>query len=525
MDAKAILDFNFPFSKSRILSLVWICLCVSGWCVSTAALEDVQDADDPRQLIKQAEKMTRKGNLLEAEAVLRRAVEKNPSYTKAKLSLSYVLIKQRKFIEAYDLSASVAKAEPKNARAFALVGYSLLNLGSFSDADKVLQTAYYLDKNDSIAWFSAGMLDFYENRISLSLTKLDRACYLSRDDPDFVFAYAQVLARDEKYKEAAANYRKFLDISSISDNDRRARIKGLINFLNYLGNRQKLYIVSDSAKQTTVPVNLFNMRPVVEVNIGDSKEKFRFVLDTGSGISVISKKTAERLGIKEVARGGEARAVGGNGKFEIVYGFLNSIVIGDTKIKNVPVYIRKFDEGNENVDGYIGLSLISKFLTTVDYGNLKFTLQKKEPAAVRDFEKDELALPLRLTTSGFLSGEVQIEGVETPLNFIVDTGASVSVISDDLANTSQISQFLSKEKMRVYGAAGVTENVNSFLLPSVSFGKHTRERIKAIALDLDVINETSGFEQAGILGGNFLMNYRVTFDFQNSKVTFVPVVK
>lgn len=144
---------------------------------------------------------------------------------------------------------------------------------------------------------------------------------------------------------------------------------------------------------------------------------------------------------------------------------------------------------------------------------------------MKSFESEALSLPLRLTSSGFLSGEVQIEGIETPLNFIVDTGASISVISEDLAGTEGINKFLTKETMRVYGAAGVTENVNSFVLPSVSFGKHTREKIKAIALNLDLINEASGFEQAGILGGNFLINYRVTFDFQNSKVTFVPIAK
>ena len=77
--------------------------------------------------------------------------------------------------------------------------------------------------------------------------------------------------------------------------------------------------------------------------------------------------------------------------------------------------------------------------------------------------------------------------------------------------------------MRVIGSAGVTEDVPSFLLPRVSFGTHTCESITAIALDLDMINEASGFEQAGILGGNFLRNYRMTFDFKNSKVIFVPI--
>ena len=51
------------------------------------------------------------------------------------------------------------------------------------------------------------------------------------------------------------------------------------------------------------------------------------------------------------------------------------------------------------------------------------------------------------------------------------------------------------------------------------------ESVNAIALDLGIINEASGFEQAGILGGNFLRNYRLTFDFKNSKVIFVPIVQ
>ena len=86
-----------------------------------------------------------------------------------------------------------------------------------------------------------------------------------------------------------------------------------------------------------------------------------------------------------------------------------------------------------------------------------------------------------------------------------------------------MSRFLRNEKMRVFGAAGVTEAAPSFLLPRVTFGAHSRRSIMAVALDLDLINETSGFEQAGILGGNFLKNYRLTFDFQNSKVMFEPV--
>ena len=520
---KAVLYFRTPVQKTSAIRFGWICLSLTLCCLTATALEDVQEAQDSRQLIKQAEKLSRRGNLSEAEILLRRAVELAPNESKAKINLSYILLKRHKFLEAYDTALPVAQAEPRNARAFALIGMAMLNLGNFSDAKKILQNAYFLDDQEPLAWFGAGMLDFYENRIFQSLPKLERAGALADNEPDFIFSTAQVYVRAEKYTEAAEAYQRFLDISPKSDTERRARIRGLINFLRYVGSKDKLYTIDGNLNQSTVPVALYNMRPIIEIRIGDAPEKLRFVLDTGSGISVISDETAQRLKIKSVARGGLARAIGGDGKFEIVYGFLKSINIGAAKIKNVPVYIRKFNSENENIDGYIGLSLISKFLTTIDYGSLMFTLRKKDRAAMTNFENEGSSLPLRLTSSGFLSGEVQIEGVELPLNFIVDTGASVSVISDDLANTNEISPFLTKDKMRVFGAAGVTENVSSFLLPSISFGSHTRERIKAVALDLKIINEASGFEQAGILGGNFLMNYRVTFDFQNSKVTFVPI--
>ena len=324
-------------------------------------------------------------------------------------------------------------------------------------------------------------------------------------------------------KEAADAYQRFLIISNDLDDDRRARIKGLVNFLNYLGAREQLYN-TEGADQTTVPVSLVGNRPIIKVKINGRKEPLNFVLDTGSGISVLSDKTARRLKIYPVSQGGFARGIGGDGKFAIIYGFVHEMEIGDVKIRNVPVYIREFHATNEDIDGYIGLSLISKFLTTIDYGNQTFALTKRsaDPPSAED---EDLALPLRLTSSGFLSGEVKLEGVDDTFNFIVDTGASVSVISDQLAGLQEVSRFEQEEKMRVIGSAGITEDVHSFLLPKVTFGSHSRQGVAAIALDLDLINEASGFQQAGILGGNFLRNYRLTFDFKNSRVTFVPITK
>src|SRR6185436_8525691 len=62
-------------------------------------------------------------------------------------------------------------------------------------------------------------------------------------------------------------------------------------------------------------------------------------------------------------------------------------------------------------------------------------------------------IPVRTTASGFLSGEVHIDGISKPLNFIIDTGATVTVLSERAAALEDANRFIKQGKMRVYGAA------------------------------------------------------------------------
>jgi len=508
---------QLPFRLRRSILLLSL---LSFIAVPIFAEDDVKPtADDAKSLVKQGEKLVRKGDFAGAEQLFKRASEARPNDSEIKLKLAYLYVKTRRYVEAYEIGHPIARDEPKNSYAFAVVGATYLGAGRFRDARMLLVNSIRLKNDQPLAWAGLGMLDFYENKITESLKNLEEAVFYDPLEPDFLYALAQVSARAEKYKEAATAYEGFLRVSRNTDDERRARIKGLINFLRYLGNKQSLY-QTGGQDSTEVKFDLVGNRPIIQLRINGRPDPLNFVLDTGSGISVISDEAAKELGIKSITKGGFAKGIGGNGKFEIVYGFIRDVDIGDVTVRNVPVYIRKFHSDGQ-IHGYIGLSLISKFLTTVDYGNSTFGLRKKD--SVRAEDAGAVSVPLRLTSSGFLSGEVQLEGFDSPLNFIVDTGASVSVISSDLAANTAMAPHVQEERMRVIGAAGITEDVPSFLLPKVTMGTHSRNSITAIALDLNLINEASGFEQAGILGGNFLKNYRMTFDFQNSRVTFVSV--
>lgn len=475
-----------------------------------------------RNDLKEAIRLTRDNELKKSETILQRLVKDDPDYAKARTELAFNLTKQRRFVEAYETVLSVLDKDKTDSRALSVLGALLVASGRLREARAIIYRTLDLDRGEHLAWASLGMLDYYDNNIDTALNSLKQAIYLAPREPDYYFSLAQASIRADRYKDAATAYDRFLAVSGTMDIERRQRIEGIVRFLNFLGGRRSLYDAK-GADAAVLKFELVNDRPVIEVRINKNTRPFRFVIDTGSGMTVISDQVAHALGIKEVARGGVGRGVGGDGKFPLVYGFLKELTMGDVSVDNVPVYIRSI-HSQSKIDGYVGIMVISKFFTTVDYGTNSVTFSKADSNEVFSTENAEHVLPLRLTLSGFLSGEVGVAGIESNLNFIVDTAASLSVISNNIASADAIKNHVSDQRYRVVGVAGETLDVPAFILPRVTFGSNVRSPLVAVGLDLENINEASGFYQSGILGGNFLKNYRVAFDFKRSRVHLTPIV-
>ncbi len=508
-------------------------------CLTFAGATQTADASNKKAYNK-GYRAVRKGDFAEAEKIFRDLLHKDAQDIEARLGLSFTLLKQRDLQGAYDNAARVIMLDPLSARAHALLGSAILGAGEFRLSVEEFKTALSLNENEALAVAGLAMVDLYENRLSLAVPQLRKAANIDPDEPDYIFHLGQAAARSERYKEAADAYERFLMISPKTDFDRRARILGLIDFLRYLGRQGSLYVPSGEHR-ASVPFEATDNRPVLQVRVNGEKEPLRFVLDTGSGMSVISDQTAKRLGIKPVAKGGMARAVGGGGKFEIVYGFVSSVEIGTVKVQNVPVYIRKFFDSHIPVDGYLGLSVVSKFLTAIDYGTRRMSLVRqhqtdelepwttvRRPEGVQGLipvspDDGSVEVPLRTTSSGFLSGEVGLDGFDKNVNFIIDTAASITVVSEKLSQEEQLLDLLRPSKMRVFGAAGVTEDVKLLQLPRLSLGLSKLERINAAVLDMEPVNETAGFTQSGILGGNFLRHFRIYFDFARGAMRLEPL--
>src|ERR1041385_1139101 len=394
--------------------------------------------------LNKAEKALKSGDFERAEQIYRELLAKDDHDLPARLGLSRTLLKLRRLQDSFDHAARVLAVDPLSARAHALLGAAILASGDFRQSVEEFRTALTLNENEAIAIAGLAMVDYYENRMAPCVAGLRRASSIDPDEPDYVFNLGQAAARSERYKEAADAYERFLVIAPRTDEERRARIRGLIDFLRYLGKQESLYGLEGSDR-TVISFDSPDDRPLIKVRVNGSKEYLRFVLDTGSGMSVLSEETARKIGVKAVAHGGLARAVGGGGRFEIVYGYLESLEVGEIRVTNVPVYIRHFFDEANPVDGYLGISALSRLITSVDYGTHRLTLARKRNSetgtaasgkaktANVDPVRSGIDFPVRTTASGFLSGEVLIDGIGKPLNFIIDTGATISVLSERAA--------------------------------------------------------------------------------------------
>ena len=488
-------------------------------------------AESRGKALKRAEKEIRAGNPVQAETIYRSLLQQNQDDKVARLGLSFSLLKQNKLVESFEQASQVIATDSLNGRAFGLMGTALLRSGEFRTSYESLLTAIKFDNKDHLALAGMAELQYFEHRTKNAYDGMHRAIQIDPREPDYYVSMARVCSRLELYGEAADAYQNFLSVAPKTDEERRARIRGLIDFYRYLGTT-KLHRQS-GPDVVTIPFELHGNRPFIQVKI-NNKQTLRFVIDTGASLSVISDKAAALLGIRAVARGGSARAVGGDGSFSIIYGVLDSMEFGDAKVDLVPAYIRTVHTSadtpeEQRADGYIGLSVLSNYAVTIDYKEKKLILDRSE---VRDVptstdplltNKDSINIPLRTTSGGLASAEGLLEGHEKPFNFIIDTGASTTVISKAAVKRFALENLKLKNALfRVVGAAGIEDDVEAIGFQTLTVNGLRQRNARALILNLDPVNETSGFEQHGIIGGDFLRHFCVQLDLRTYQFNLTP---
>lgn len=485
--------------------------------------KQAKEAND--KLDRDARKAMRAGKYEDALKVYLRKIEADARDNRARLGASFAYLKTQNYPPCFQQAKEVLSIDANNSRAHALAGVSLLRSGFIRAAVGELQQALDLDPKEALAYGGAAEIDYYEGRPKDARSKAYYAHNLDPEEPDYLVTYARASSRVEDFKEAADAYELFLEISPPSDAERRDRIRGLIQFYRQLAGL-RVHQVGGPAV-TEVPFQLgSDRRPYVRVKLNGRDSIF--VIDTGSGFTVISKDAAKRFGVTEIARGGKSQGVGGSGKFQIVYGLIRSLQIGEAKVRMIPCFVRPFHgdrdrPAEERADGFIGLSVLSHFLTELDYKGARMRLDRSDNrSAPLPAVPGVTLVPFRTTQNGLISVETEFDG-NPFVNAILDSGASSTVISEAAVERLNMGdQIIKGQTTSVIGAAGITENVRMLFIRNCRVADQLQSNLRALVLDFGAINETSGFEQSGILGGDFLRHFRLTIDFNRALLALQP---
>jgi len=485
--------------------------------------KDTKEAND--RLDRDARKAIRGGKYEDALKIYLGMVDADSRDSRARLGASFAYLKMQNYPPCFQQAKEVLSIDANNARAHALAGVSLLRSGFIRAAVSELQQALDIDPKEALAYGGAAEIDYYEGRPKESRSKSYYAHNLDPDEPDYLVTYARSSSRLEDFKEAADAYELFLEVSPPSDNERRDRVRGLIQFYRQLAGLKVHQVGGPSV--TEVPFQLgSDRRPYVRLKLNGRDAIF--VIDTGSGFTVISKEAAKRFGVSEIARGGKSQGVGGSGKFAIVYGLIKSLQIGEAKVRMIPCFVRPFHgdrdrADGEKADGFIGLSVLSHFLIELDYKASTMRLDRSENSSAPIMAAPGVTLvPFRTTQNGLISVETEFDG-NPFVNAILDSGASSTVISAAaVERLNMTDQIIRGQTTSVIGAAGVTENVRMLFIRNCRVADQLQSNLRALVLDFGAINETSGFEQSGILGGDFLRHFRLTIDFNRALLALQP---
>jgi len=481
---------------------------------------------DVNKAIKTGLRAIQRGEYDVAIEAFTKASIASPEQFEARLGCSWAYLKSRRFVEASKIAWDVLDVNPDNPRALALLGTALMRVGLLGQALSAFRKSLERDSGEALAIAGLAEITLYSGDFGASLTYIRRAVALSPNEPDFLFLLGHVAARQEQFREAANAYDSFLANAPKLDKERRAKIRGLIDLYKAL-NGLNLYALK-GPNNVNIPFSFSERQlPTIEVKV-NGQGPFRFVVDTGSGFVVISEETAAKLRVKPIARGGNSQGVGGGGSFPIVYSLLRSFEFGETKVLNVPAYVRTFHHApSSRIDGFVGLSVLSRFNAAIDYSKQRFELYPRN-SLIADPGPNDFAVPYRVTTGGMLSIPADI-GSGTELNFIVDTGASSSVLSSDLIGKLNLSDKVDpRARVQVTGAGGITDDVSVIVLDQLAMiGAHPSQSlrcdfVRALVLDLNTLNETAGFMQAGIIGGNVLRHYRLELDFVRGRIILRP---
>jgi predicted aspartyl protease len=274
-----------------------------------------------------------------------------------------------------------------------------------------------------------------------------------------------------------------------------------------------------SAKSAKIKFRLAGgAQPLILVPIRvNGQGPFDFIFDTGAGTSLLSLELAKQLEVKVL---GSKEGQSAGGKVSVSLAKVDSVSAGGMKLDDFDVGIVDLSHISKTIgakiDGDLGYNFLKNFRVTIDYRNCEITfVDPKRVEYLAGAAQTETPLRLANPSKPLILVEVHANG-RGPFQFAIDTGTSTTAITPELAK--ELGVVSSPIGAATTGGAHV--NVTAGTLKSFMVGGAKIDDMPVVMADFfSMLSQALGVKLDGIVGYNFLRNYKVVIDYPNETLS------
>jgi tetratricopeptide (TPR) repeat protein len=410
------------------------------------------------------------------------------------------------FVGDYSMSTPMQSSE-QNLKA----ADSLFKAGKFAEAEVVYKKVIAENPDNYKANLRLGYSALLSNNLDDAETYLKKASELKPDEKAPKSLLAETYYRQDDFQQTAPLLR---DIGRDVKAEKLESFKGT-----------QPYQIQGEAEVSLIKFVMTDPLPVVKVKVNDSKE-VNFFIDTGGAELIIDAEFAQE--VKATLFGSQEGTFAGGKKAAFQQGRIDSLILGDFMVKNVPVAImnvRQFSQpifGGTRVDGIIGTVLLYHFLSTLDYPKGELILRRRTKENLEHFEQKAKAenymmIPFWMAGDHYMVAWGSVNKSQ-PLLFFVDTGLAGGGFTCPESTVKAAGIKLQEEKAGEGLGGGGKVKFIPFVVDELTLGDAKEHNIPgSFSPGASGIENAFGFHIGGLISHGFFKHYAFTLDFDGMR--------